>query len=78
MGLRTLATLEVLHAAPSYDGRIKSGLPDRRQRRNGASQLGQLGVRPPDLYVSRTEGDHHGVVILDRHDPAKAERSCVT
>ena len=72
MGLRTLATLEVLHAAPSYDGRIKSGLPDRRQRRNGASQLGQLGVRPHDLYVTRTEGDNHCVVILDRKDPAKA------
>ena len=62
----------VLYAARSYDGRIKAGLPDRRQRRSGASQLGQLGVRPHDLYVTRTEGDNHCVVILDRKDPAKA------
>jgi hypothetical protein len=68
----TEKTAAVLHAAPSYDGRIKAGIPDRRQRRNGASQLGQFGVRPHDLYVTRTEGDNHGVVILDRQDPAKA------
>lgn len=46
--------------------------PRPRWRGNGASQLGQLGVRPHDPDVTRAEGDNHGVVILDYQDPAKA------